>query len=108
MDEKKKTEANDWFSTLLKVISYFLIVITFPYEIFSIKFLIKKNSIFIHIEITDKKIIDSSNIIYNRVIECLNLIDEYKGLDLKISYSIVDSGEENIDIGPKFIFAYLI
>jgi ATP-binding protein involved in chromosome partitioning len=67
----------------------------------NLNLLIKKNSIFIHIEITDKKIIDSSNIIYNRVIECLNLIDEYKGLDLKISYSIVDSGEENIDIGSQ-------
>ena len=61
----------------------------------NLNLLIKKNSIFIHIEITDKKIIDSSNIIYNRVIECLNLIDEYRGLELKISYSIVDSSEEN-------------
>ena len=56
----------------------------------NLNLLIKNNTIFIHIEVTDKKIIDSSNIIYNRVTECLNLIDEYKGLELKISYSIVD------------------
>jgi hypothetical protein len=72
----------------------------------NLNLLIKDNIIFIHIEITDKKIIDSSNIIYNKVKELLDSIEEYKGFELKISYSVIDNSSSSFSSSAQIEYCH--